>query len=206
VKALTLYAFSTENWARPEGERRILWKLLRKYLLRDAEELDRENVRLRVIGEVERLDPDVREVLLPVMKKLSKNTGLLLTFAISYGSRRELVRAAQLFAQDCLKGRCTPDAMDEALMEKYLWTADLGELSQVDLFIRTSGEHRVSNFLLWQSAYAECVFVDKCWPDFEARDLAMAVEEFARRERRYGALNYSVRDFTSLPQGDMLLK
>jgi len=190
VKALTLYAFSTENWTRPENERRVLWRLLRKYLIRDADELHRQNVRLRVIGELERLDDEVRAVLDPVVEQLSSNTGLQLTFALSYGSRRELARAAKLFAEDCLAGRVHPDKMNENLMQHYLWTSDFGELSEVDLFIRTSGERRISNFLLWQSAYAEFVFVDTCWPDFRPKDLKEAILEYARRERRFGGVGH----------------
>ncbi|MGZ3687294.1 MAG: polyprenyl diphosphate synthase, partial [Bdellovibrionota bacterium] len=139
VKALTLYAFSTENWNRPQGELRVLWQLLKKYLLREADELARQNVRLRVIGEVERLGSDVRGVLDPVLERLSGNTGLQLTFAVSYGSRKELARAARLFAEDCAKGLHVPQDMNEELMHHYLWTSDLGKLSDVDLVIRTSG-------------------------------------------------------------------
>jgi undecaprenyl diphosphate synthase len=192
VKALTLYAFSTENWGRPETELKILWKLLKKFLKREADELDRENVRLRVIGEVERLGPDVREVLDPVIDRLSTNTGLQLTFAVSYGSRKELLRAASSFAADCVSGRRKPSDLDEALMEEYLWTADLGELSTVDLVIRTSGEYRVSNFLLWQAAYAEYVFFELCWPDFTPEHLAQAVAEYGKRERRFGGIGKGV--------------
>jgi undecaprenyl diphosphate synthase len=191
VKALTLYAFSTENWSRPEGERRVLWKLLKKYLTRDAEELHRQNVRLRVIGEIDRLGGDVRLVLDRVIDKLSANTGLQLTFALSYGSRREIARATQLFAEDCVAGKSRPELMSEELMQNYLWTSGLGQLAEVDLFIRTSGECRVSNFLLWQSAYAEFVFVDRCWPDFESHDLRLAIEEYSRRDRRFGGLGKS---------------
>ncbi len=188
VKALTLYAFSTENWARPENELNILWKLLRKYLIRDANELHRQNVRLHVIGEVDRLDESLRKVLDGVVQKLSGNTGLLLTFALSYGSRRELVRAAKQFAEDCMTGQNTPENLDENLMNKYLWTSKCHELSEVDLFIRTSGEFRVSNFLLWQAAYAEFVFLDICWPDFTPQELTAAILEYSKRERRFGGL------------------
>ncbi len=191
VKALTLYAFSTENWTRPEGERRVLWKLLKKYLLREAEELHRKNVRLRVIGEIDRLDADIRSVLDPAVQKLSSNTGLQLTFAVSYGARRELANAAREFAKDCLAGRVKPESMNEQYMEKYLWTSCLGDFSQVDLFIRTSGEQRVSNFLLWQAAYAEFIFTEVCWPDFEPKNLADAIQEYSKRERRFGGLGRS---------------
>lgn len=195
VQALTLYAFSTENWSRPESERSVLWRLLKKYLIRDIDELDRENVRLRVIGETDRLDSDIQMVLDTAIKRLSKNTGILLTFALSYGSRRELARAAQLFAVDCLSGRTKPEQMSEEVLSRYLWTADLGPHAEVDLFIRTSGEKRMSNFLLWQSAYSELFFTEVCWPDFEPSHLREAVEEFARRDRRYGGLGKNSNDF-----------
>jgi len=188
IKALTLYAFSTENWTRPDTEKSVLWKLLKKYLQSEKEELGRMNVRLGVIGEIERLGPDVRSVLDPVVEELSGNTGLRLNFAISYGSRRELARAARLFAEDCVTGRRKPGEMDEKILSSYLWTGGLEELSDVDLVVRTSGEVRVSNFLLWQSAYAEYVFLDECWPDFSPEHLRAAVDEYSRRERRFGGI------------------
>lgn len=188
VKALTFYAFSTENWSRPEGERSVLWKLLKKYLLRDLDELNRENVRLRVIGEISRLDLDVQVVLERALICLEGNTGLQLTFALSYGGRQELTQAAKRFAKDCVDGKLEFSQLTEKLMEQYLWTADLGDLSNIDLFIRTSGEHRISNFLLWQSAYAEFVFLDVCWPDFQVNDFLFAIEEYTKRERRFGTI------------------
>lgn len=186
VKVLTLYAFSTENWSRPQNELDVLWKLLKKYLIQEADELDRENVRIRVIGEIDRLSKDVRDVLDPIVERLSKNTGLQLVFAISYGSHKELAHAAQNFAADCVQGKMKPDQMSEALMEKYLWTNVLGDLSSVDLVIRTSGEKRVSNFLLWQASYAEYYFTEACWPDFTVADFVEAVEDFSKRNRRFG--------------------
>jgi undecaprenyl diphosphate synthase len=188
IQALTLYAFSTENWTRPDSELQVLWKILKKFLKREEKELQRENIRLRVIGEVERLSPDVREVLDPVVERLSHNTGLQLTFAVSYGSRRELARAARNFAQDCVAGKRRTDDMDEKLMDEYLWTSDMGSLSDVDLVIRTSGEKRISNYLLWQAAYAEFVFLDLCWPDFRPANLRDAIDAYMGRERRFGAL------------------
>lgn len=188
VKALTLYAFSTENWTRPEGELSVLWKLLVKFLKKEENELMRNNVRLHVIGETDRLSKEVRAVLDPALARLSKNTGLQLTFAVSYGSRREIARATALFAEDCVKGLRKPTDLSEAVLEEYLWTASLGKLSAVDLVIRTSGEQRVSNFLLWQAAYAEYLFVEKCWPDFRAQDLKNSVDQFSKRERRFGGL------------------
>lgn len=186
IKALTLYAFSTENWLRPDQELRVLWSLLIKYLKKEIDELDRNNVRFHVIGELERLRPDVQKAVREAMARLSKNTGLQLTFAVSYGSRAELIRASQLFAADCVHGRRKPADMNESLMRDYLYTAALGELSDVDLVIRTSGEKRVSNFLLWQSAYAEYVFFELCWPDFRREHFAQALKEFAGRDRRFG--------------------
>lgn len=188
IKALTLYAFSTENWTRPDAELGVLWKLLKKFLQREEANLMRNQVRLHVIGEVERLGSDVREVLDPVLKRLSENTGLRLTFAVSYGSRRELTRAMRLFAEDCVAGRARPEDFDETKMQNYLWTAPLGELGEVDLVIRTSGERRISNFLLWQAAYAEFIFLDLCWPDFEPRNFREALEEYGARERRFGGV------------------
>ena len=188
VRALTLYAFSTENWGRPDTELSVLWRLLKKYLAREIDELDRRGVRLHVIGEVERLAPDVRAALESAMQRLGKNTGVQLTFAVSYGSRRELVRAARLFAEDCASGKRQPAEMSEELMGRYLWTAPLGALADVDLVIRTSGEKRVSNYLLWQAAYAEYYFTDLCWPDFGPAQLAEAVRDYGSRERRFGGI------------------
>ncbi len=188
VNALTLYAFSTENWLRPESELRVLWKLLKKYFVKEFEELKKKNIRMRILGEVDRLAPEIRKVLDPMLEGLCQNTGLQLNLAISYGSRRELARAARLFAEDCLAGVREPEDMNEELMQHYLWTSDLKKFSDVDLVIRTSGEHRVSNFLLWQSAYAEFVFTDVCWPDFTPEHLRDAIREYSNRDRRYGQI------------------
>jgi len=188
IRALTLYAFSTENWSRPEAELEVIWKLFVKYLTREIDELDRNNVRLHVLGEVERLSPEIRSVLDPSIQRLSKNTGLQLSFAISYGSRRELVRAARLFASDCASGKKSAEELNDKLFAEYLWTSVLGKLSDVDLVIRTSGEKRISNFLLWQAAYAEFVFLDLCWPEFKPETLRAAVQEYGARERRFGGL------------------
>ena len=206
VQALTLYAFSTENWSRPESERQVLWRLLKKYLKKEAEALHNQNVRLRVIGEIERLESDVRDVVDSTIEKLKGNTGLQLTFAVSYGGRREIIRAAQEFAKECAEGSKVPQELSEGLFEKYLWTADLGELSDVDLLIRTSGERRISNFLIWQAAYAECFFMDTCWPDFGPHDLQRAVDDYAQRERRFGGISGVGSEFTSSHGNAMLSK
>ncbi len=188
VKALTLYAFSTENWSRPETELSVLWKLLVKFLKKEEADLMKNNVRLRVIGEIERLSPTVREVLDPAIARLSKNTGLQLNFAVSYGSRREILKASQNLIRECSEKGIDPSTLTEADFERHLWTSCLGELSNVDFMIRTSGEIRISNFLLWQAAYAEYLFLEKCWPDFSAQDLTDAVKEFASRDRRFGGI------------------
>ncbi|MBC7692169.1 MAG: isoprenyl transferase [Methylotenera sp.] len=189
VKALTLYAFSTENWSRPDQELNTLWKILKKFLIREERELQAQNVCLGVIGEIERLSADVRGVLDPALERLSKNTGLKLTFAVSYGSRRELMRATALFARDCVEGKHRPEDLTEDMLEQYFWTSQLGELADVDLVIRTSGEIRVSNFMLWQAAYAEFVFADVCWPDFAPSHLRNAIEQYSQRHRRFGGVN-----------------
>lgn len=200
VKALTLYAFSTENWSRPETELSVLWKLLVKFLKKEEADLMKNNVRLRVIGEIERLSPTVRAVLDPAIERLSKNTGLQLNFAVSYGSRREIVKAAQSLVQESVSKGIDPSTLTEADFERHLWTSSLGELSNVDLMIRTSGEIRVSNFLLWQAAYAEYLFLDKCWPDFSAEDLNLAVKEYAGRDRRFGGIKTPRTSTPNAPQ------
>ena len=200
IEALTLYAFSTENWSRPSAELSVLWKLLKKYLVREEAELQRENVRLRVIGEVERLDPELRKIVEGTVERLSKNTGLQLTFAISYGSRREITRAAQNFAQDVASGKRQPEELTEELLESYLWTAPLKDLAHVDLVIRTSGEQRVSNFLLWQAAYAELWFTDLCWPDFDVDAFRGALSDFRSRDRRFGAVQPAASTSPSHPR------
>jgi undecaprenyl diphosphate synthase len=188
VEALTLYAFSSENWRRPAAERVVLWKLLRKYLVESMDELDRHQVQLCVIGDLERLDQDLRELILRSTERLQCHKKLKLTFAISYGGRNEIVEAGRAFAKACLKGRWSPDELSESLFERFLMT---GEGADVDLLIRTSGEMRISNFLLWQLAYAEMVFMDTLWPDFSAEHLLEAVKIYSTRERRYGSLHES---------------
>ncbi len=188
VRALTLYAFSTENWTRPEAELQVLWQLLKKYLRRETAMLERENVRLRILGEVEKLPSDVQHEIHVATERLRSSSGLQLNFAVSYGSRREIARATRLYAEACLRGEEKASTCDEAAFSKYLWTSELGELSEVDLVIRTSGERRVSNFLLWQAAYAEYYFTDLCWPDFGEKDFQQALQDYSQRERRFGGV------------------
>lgn len=188
IQALTLYAFSTENWSRPQAELDVLWRLLRKFLFKERNNLKKKNVRLQVIGELHRLSPELQEIVSDSIQMLEKNTGLLLTLAVSYGSRSEIIQAAQKFSQDCIEGKRNPEDLTEKDFESYLWTAPDRQLAEVDLVIRTSGEKRISNFLLWQSAYAEYRFTDVCWPDFSPRDLSEAVDDYCGRERRFGRI------------------
>jgi undecaprenyl diphosphate synthase len=184
ISYLTLYGFSSENWKRPPAEIDDLLALLRYYLRHEIAALDRNGVRLRVIGERERLGQDIANLIAECEGRTAGNTRLNLTVALSYGGRAEIVHAARRLAADAAAGGISPDDVDEALFERYLLTCGMPD---PDLVIRTSGEKRVSNFLLWQSAYAELVFLDRLWPDFTKDDLAGAVREFRGRDRRYGA-------------------
>ncbi|HEY3145241.1 MAG TPA: isoprenyl transferase [Dongiaceae bacterium] len=184
VDYLTVFGFSSENWKRPAAEVTDLMGLLRLYLRKEIEEINREGVRLRVIGDRERLSGDIIRLIEDAEARTAGNRRLNLTVALSYGSRAEIVRAAQHLAKAVRAGSLDPEDIDEAAFQRHLFTADMPD---PDLVIRTSGEKRISNFLLWQSAYAEYVFVDKLWPDFAGEDLKSAIVEFGGRKRRYGA-------------------
>jgi undecaprenyl diphosphate synthase len=179
IEVLTLYAFSSENWRRPAEEISDLMGLLRHFIKSDLEELAREGVRLRVIGDHTAFAPDVVALIDNALARTAANTGSTLVIGLNYGSQDEIVRAARKLAG------LDPADIDTAAVEAALDTADL---PPVDLLIRTSGEHRLSNFMLWQAAYAELLFVDTLWPDFGADALADAVAAFHRRERRFGGL------------------
>ena len=181
---LTLYAFSSENWRRPADEVMELTGLLRHYLRQELAELTQQGVRLRVIGDRARFDPDTRAELDRAERTTVGNTRLNLNIALSYGARDEIVAAARAMAAAAVRGDLDPTRLDEAGFERFLSTAGMPD---PDMVIRTSGERRLSNFLLWQSAYAELVFLDVLWPDFSATDFDQALEEFSRRERRFGA-------------------
>jgi undecaprenyl diphosphate synthase len=185
IEALTLYAFSSENWRRPADEIADLMGLLRHYLRRELEEITNGGVRLKIIGDYSRFDTDLVTMLEDACERTKGNDRLTFTLALNYGSQDELVRAARLLAQEAKVGRIDPDAIDARAIEDRLDTCDLPPL---DLLIRTSGEKRLSNFLLWQAAYAELLFVETLWPDFDGAALAEAVADFGRRERRYGGL------------------
>ena len=181
---LTLYAFSSENWRRPAGEIIDLTGLLRHYLRNEVAELQREGVRLRFIGDRGRFDPDIVNDLAVAERETAVNERLNLTLALSYGSRGEIVAAARAAALAAQQGTLDPAALDETAFAGLLATAAMPD---PDLIIRTSGEQRLSNFLLWQSAYAELLFLDVLWPDFGPAHFTEAMAEYARRERRFGA-------------------
>jgi len=175
LDALTIYAFSTENWRRPDEEVSDLMALMKRFILSDLEEMAQNNIRLRIIGNYKAFRPDVVELIENALARTEENTGTILAVALNYGSRDEIARAASKAAE---KGAITPESIEAEL--------DTADLPPLDLLIRTSGELRLSNFLMWQAAYAELYFTDILWPDFTADHLAEALEEFARRERRYG--------------------
>ncbi|MEL6568026.1 MAG: isoprenyl transferase [Pseudomonadota bacterium] len=186
IECLTVFSFSTENWRRPAGEVNALFGLLRAYVRRDLDRLKRDGVRVRVAGTRENLPQDLLELVDRAEQQTEHNTKFHLTVAFNYGGREELVRATQAIADEVAAGRLMPQQITEEHIASHL---DTRELPDPDLLIRTSGERRISNFLLWQCAYAELVFTDVLWPDFGEAALRDAVEEFARRERRYGAVS-----------------
>ncbi len=185
VPILTLFAFSTENWGRPADEVSDLMGLLRHYLRNELEELHRNGARLRVIGNRDGLAADIVRDITDAERLTASNTRIDVNICINYGARDEIVRASRNLARKVAAGEITPDEIDEARFERELLTAGLPD---PDLLIRTSGEQRISNFLLWQCAYAELVFVDTLWPDFGKDHLEQAIAEFRRRERRYGGV------------------
>jgi undecaprenyl diphosphate synthase len=183
VCVLSLFAFSQENWQRPAAEVTALMSLLEEYISREADELQRQGVRVRFLGDLERLGPSAAGAVHRVTAQTAASTRLQLNLFISYGARAELTRAARLVAEDVAAGRLRPDEVDEAAIERRLYTAGIRD---PDLLIRTSGEQRISNFLLWQLAYTELVMTPVLWPDFRRRQLFEAIVEFQSRERRYG--------------------
>jgi undecaprenyl diphosphate synthase len=184
VGYLTVFGFSSENWKRPAAEVTDLMGLLRLYLRREIAEIDRNGVRLRVIGDRSRLSADINRLIEDAEEQTAANQRLTLTVALSYGGRAEIVQAAQRLAKAVLAGALKAEDIDEDIVRRSLFTADMPD---PDLVIRTSGEKRISNFLLWQSAYAEYVFTDTFWPDFSGEHLKAAIIEFGGRKRRYGA-------------------
>jgi len=183
VSYLTLFGFSSENWRRPAAEVDDLMGLLRLYLRSEVAELHKNGICVRVIGDRTRFSADIVELIEGAEALTRLNRALVLTVALSYGGRQDIVQAARHLACEVRAGKLAPEEIDEAIFAHHLWTA---EMPDPDLVIRTSGERRISNFLLWQSAYAEFVFLDTLWPDFSIRDFEYAIREFHGRERRYG--------------------
>ena len=183
IPYLTLYAFSVENWGRPPAEVTTLMGLLREFLLKELPELIRQRIRLNVIGEPEKLPAVVREVLERTLSATAGHTEMTLTLALSYAGRNEILRAARKLAEDAARGRVAPGAITESGFSERLDTAGMPD---PDVVIRTSGELRISNFLLWQTAYSEFIFTDVLWPDFGKTEFLQALDEYSRRHRRFG--------------------
>ena len=185
VKYVTMYAFSTENWNRPEGEVEALMKLLESYLKNCIKTADKNNMRVRVIGDTTRLSERFQERIRELEAASAKNDGLNLQIAINYGSRDEMTRAMRRMSEDVAAGKRKPEEITESVFEEYLDTAGIPD---PDLLIRTSGELRLSNFLLWQLAYSEFYFTDVPWPDLHKEELERAIEAYNKRDRRFGGL------------------
>ena len=185
VKYLTVYAFSTENWKRSEEEVSGIMKLLGNYLAEALRDMEKNHVRFCFFGDLTRLSPELQELCQNAMEESSAYHDVQVNFCLNYGGRDEIVHAARNFAQDVANGTRKPEELDEALLAGYLYSADVPD---PELIIRPSGEMRTSNFLLWQSAYSEYVFMDVLWPDFGPKDLDIAIEEYNRRNRRFGGV------------------
>ena len=186
VKYLTLFGFSTENWRRPSDEVDALFELMKRFVDADLEKLHKEGVNIRIAGRREGLSDDLLSIIDRAEARTAENDNCFLTIAFNYGGRDEIVRAARRLARDVKSGVVDPDAVDEDAFAAFLDTAGMPD---PDLLIRTSGEHRTSNFLIWQAAYAELVFLDVLWPDFSAEHFEAALEEYASRQRRFGGVN-----------------
>lgn len=185
IKYFTVYAFSTENWKRPQSEVDTLMKLLRDYLKDCIKRTSKNNMRVRILGDKTGLSDDIREAIEELERVSAQNTGLNFSIALNYGSRDEITRAVRHLAQDVKDGALAPEAVDETCIASYLDTADIPD---PDLLIRTSGEERLSNFLLWQLAYSEFYFTDTLWPDFDRAALIDAIRAYNHRDRRYGGV------------------
>ena len=186
IKAITLYTFSSENWARPKKEVSALMSLLLTTIKNEVDQLDEKNVKLTVIGDLDSLPIGPRIGVKNTISRLGKNTGLIVNLALSYSSRLEIVNAVQAIANKVKKGKIDPKKIDEATISQHLQTAEIGD---PDLLIRTSGEMRISNFLLWQIAYTEIYITDKLWPEFRENDFFDAIEIYQNRERRFGKVS-----------------
>ena len=183
IKVLTLFAFSTENWRRPADEVMALMNLLKEYLLKEAEEMVQNNIRLNAIGRIEDLPLDVQNILQEAIKKTEQCDGMILNLALSYGGRSEILHAVQGILSDFQRGKIKPEEITMQRFSQYLWTRGIID---PDLLIRTSGEFRISNFLLWQIAYTELYVTETLWPDFDREELLKAIADYQSRERRFG--------------------
>jgi len=200
VQALTLYAFSSQNWSRPTDEVAALMDLLCEFLEKERAEILENQIRLQAIGELERLPRFVRTALEKLTEDSAHNTGMVLSLALSYGGREELLHAVRGLAAAVQAGELSPGRMKEADVERFLWTRGL---PPVDLVIRTSGEYRISNFLLWQCAYAELLFTETPWPDFRGRQFLECLGEYQTRERRFGKTSAQVKNGHAKHPGDV---
>ena len=185
IKYLTVYAFSTENWSRPESEVSALRTLLRNYMTTCLKTAAQNDMKIRVIGDITPLDDDIKKRIRELEEATVNNGGLNFTIALNYGSRDEMARAAKKLAKDCVDGKVDPEQIDESVFASYL---DTREIPDPDLLIRTSGEQRLSNYLLWQLAYSEFYFTDVPWPAFTKEELKKAIDEFNHRHRRFGGV------------------
>lgn len=185
VRYLTVYAFSTENWRRPQDEVESIMNLLRQYLKESLSDFQQENIAVRFIGNRDELAEDIRKLIEEAEESTAHKTGMTLNIALNYGGQQEIAHATRVLAKQVAEGTLNPDSIDEKMLQEALYTE--GQ-PPVDLILRPSGEYRLSNFLIWQSAYAEFVFMDVLWPDFKEQDLDWAFEEFARRDRRFGGV------------------
>ena len=183
IKYLTLYTFSSENWNRPQDEVSDLMNLLRFYFDKELKSMHKNGVRLRVIGDLQKLPEDIQEKIRDSEKLTQNNTTINLNIALSYGSRQEMINALNQVVNDAKNGKIVSEGVTEDIFSNYLYTKDIPD---PDLLIRTGGEHRISNFLLWQMAYTELYFTDILWPDFSLENLSEAIEDFMQRERRFG--------------------
>jgi len=193
IEVLTLYAFSTENWNRPRREISTLMSLLKRFLSAEGKTLVKNNIRLNAIGSLEDLPGDVRDVLNEVMQQSRHNTGMVLNAALSYSGRNEILQAVKNICRGVSAGSVDPSLIDERLFSDHLYTAGLPD---PDLLIRTSGEYRISNFLLWQTAYTELYITSTLWPDFTKKDLQRAIADYGTRERRFGLTRQQIQNQT----------
>ncbi len=191
VRYLTLYAFSSENWGRPQEEVEALMSLLGTFLKKELSQLHKLGIKLVAVGELDRLPKSISKILKDIIKETANNDNMILNLALSYGSRNELTRAMQTLGREIAKGALLPDELTEEDIEAVL---DTHGLPDPDLLIRTSGEMRISNFLLWQTAYTELYFTETLWPDFTREQLLLAIEEYSRRQRRFGLTGAQLRD------------